>query len=97
MDMNQNDVVSIYFQHQAVFAASQAPEAGDAEQAALINSWTHIELMDGSTREVGWLKNLVFLERVTIAFLDDEGDFDASAAKANHELYKPASLGLATP
>ena len=97
MDVNQNDVASLYFQHQAVFAASQAPEADDAEQAALINSWTRIERTVGSTRELGWLKTLVFIERVAVAFLDDDSDFDISAAKANHELYKPASLALAIP
>jgi hypothetical protein len=96
MDVNQNDVASLYFQHQAAFAASQAPEADDAEQAALINSWTRIERTDGSTMELGWLKTLVFMERVAVAF-DAESDFDISAAKANHELYKPASLALATP
>lgn len=97
MDFDQNDVVALYLRHQAVYAAAQVPEGGDAEQAALINSWSNIERADGSTLELAWLKTLVFIESVTVAFLDDESGFDASAAKANHELYKPASLALATP
>ncbi len=95
MDASQNAARSFYIHHKAVFAAAQAPGAGDSEQAALLNSWAAAEQMEGTATEMAWLKTLVFIERVSSAYSDDESGLDSQAAKIVHELSRPASLEMA--
>jgi len=95
MNVTQNESVSLYKNHLSVLAGTNAPGAGDAELDNLLASWAAMECIDEETGEAAWLKGLVFIERVSVAYSADESGLNFQAAKAAHDRLRPTSLMVA--